>query len=534
MQTDARISRFKLEFPVRVGAGAGAGLSPRQTYYGRVVMQAEGLVEVKQVHVQLEGWEKVDVGGGAHGGPPRSLIHVTAGLLESERTVRGRVSYSFACTMPNVNFPAAMQSAICSIAYKATAWASGGGGRRLAGDTVDVQVAPHVVPSGVGWLKPLVLRDGVEVAGAKRRLRRTVAAPAMAICVRVRNHCCTLGEAIAVDVDTTMLQRDRVLAAVRAAIVEQVALKSRDGPPLVLAERTLNRKAVAGEAGVHDMRIRVPRRDVCTADGAALSFGHVLRLTFELAGVATKGVCVATKDVPLRLVTSKFGDVGRASQVEINRRLSALTAESDGGAVSEAYGYLLNESERAARPMSLDVLLATGEVPQPRIAATNTSSDLSQDSPLQDCCTELRSPSQESCVVPPTPAPPAFQFGPLPPLPPPATPTPTPSLPTNTDPDTDAAFCFAPRISQCAARIRDTLVDNALGRESSQSESETIVFSPRQHQCDSSSTRSATPEPSALPPTLPTIKSMDLLNCSTVFDSLEFSSYWTTNSTGLC
>ncbi|KAJ2101677.1 hypothetical protein GGI16_003385, partial [Coemansia sp. S142-1] len=213
-------------------------------------------------------------------------------------------------------------------------------------------------------------------------------------------------------------------------------------------------------------------------------------------------------------------------------------------------------------------------------------------------------------------------FGPLPPLPQPSSsyhPSPSAALsPTDTagdcdkdnDDDDDGAFCFAPQIPQCGSRVRDTLVDNALGvslptnthlaassppplprlpplksnplnrasmtktaaipiqalsptklqqphndkRESSQSESETIVFSPRADQCDSDttddshittkypapSTRSVTPDlkaPVALLPTLPAIQSLDdmtkdLLGCSAVFDSLEFSSYWT--NTGLC
>ncbi|KAJ2813879.1 hypothetical protein H4S07_000333 [Coemansia furcata] len=622
MQTtgmDARITRFKVEFPVK--AEGGAGLEPTQTYYGRVVMHTSEAVGLRQVHLQLEGLERVDVGGAKPGSSQRELFRATAELLPGVRTVSGRAVFEFACTMPNVNFPAAMRSAICEIAYTASAWVeSAGRGRRLASDSVPVQVAPRVVPSGVGWLKPLVLRDGIEVPGVRRRLRRSVAAPAMSICVRVRNHCCTLGEAIALDVDTTMLQRDRVLASVRAAVVEQVTLKSREGgPPTVLAERTLNRKAVEASAegpcltGVHDMHIRVPRRDVCTADGAALSFAHVLRLTFELASLTTSADShVATKDVPLRLVTSKFGDVGRASQVEINRRLSALTAESDGGVVSEAYGYLLGETGRASRPMSLDTLLATaaGSVPQPCIVALGRPTERPSP-PLS-----VRSTAQDSCVVPPTPAPPAFQFGPLPPLPQPSSschPTPSAALsPTNTasdrskdsdDDEDDGAFCFAPQITRCGAGVRDTLVDNALGvslpdnaklatslpplpptqlghtlttktaaipikspspvklqpshsdkRESSQSESETIVFSPRSDQCDSDasddchialehpapSTRSVTPElkaPVALLPTLPTIQSLDdmtkdMLGCSAVFDSMEFSSYWT--NTGFC
>ncbi|KAJ2328000.1 hypothetical protein GGH92_009946, partial [Coemansia sp. RSA 2673] len=324
---DPRVTRFTLEFPAKAATGS-AGLEPTQTYYGRVVMQTAAAVGVRHVDVVVEGWERVDVGAkGA--AAARTLFRAQALLAPAERAVNGRAVFEFACTMPNVNYPAAMRSAICEIAYSASATAVSASGRLVATHSVAVAVAPRVEPAGVGWLKALVLRDGVEVAGGRRRLRVSKApTPAMAICVRVRNHCCRLGEAIAVDIDATMQQRDRVLACVRAAVVEQVALKPRAGePPTVLAERTLNRKSVAdptGLAGVQDMLIRVPRRDVCTADGATLSFSHVLRLTFDLAD--SRGAAVsATKDVPLRLVTSKFGHVGRASQAEINRRLSALT-----------------------------------------------------------------------------------------------------------------------------------------------------------------------------------------------------------------
>ncbi|KAJ1928364.1 hypothetical protein FBU59_007136, partial [Linderina macrospora] len=255
----------------------------------------------------------------------------------------------------------------------------------LAFDSVSVQLAPKVLPSGVGWLKPLVMRDGVVLADpVKRIFRRTTSHTAMNICVQVKNHCCTLGEAILVDIDATMLQKDRVLTFIRAAVIEQVSLKAHasgaqtvepikgflataryeQGSAVVLAERTLNRKVseidpsntqtggsahdwgnpdqpLLGLNGVQNLRIRVPRRDVCTAEGCYLQFSHVLRITFGLTSRPASGgfdTKYASKDVPLRLVTTKFGDVGHASQVEINSRLSALSTESDGSAVNEAYG----------------------------------------------------------------------------------------------------------------------------------------------------------------------------------------------------
>ncbi|KAJ2877788.1 hypothetical protein IWW38_006489, partial [Coemansia aciculifera] len=195
-----------------------------------------------------------------------------------------------------------------------------------------------------------------------------------------------------------------------------------------------------------------------------------------------------------------------------------------------AYGYLLNETGRAVRPQSLDALLASvGSVPQPRIVALRPppppTEMLSPPTPAESFSPPLsvRSDAQDSCVVPPTPAPPAFQFGPLPPLPIP--PPSSSSSPTSSD----GAFSFAPQITQCGPRIRDTLVDNALGvslpsdtyassssplpstsaspnqqqqlhdkRESSQSESETIVFSPRADQCESTTTSTTSDDDIAL------------------------------------
>ncbi|KAJ2789486.1 hypothetical protein H4R20_007172, partial [Coemansia guatemalensis] len=279
----------------------------------------------------------------------------------------------------------------------------------------------------------MVMRDGVVLSEpVRRRFRRHTVQTAMNICVQVRNHCCTLGEAISVDIDATMLQKDRVLTFVRAAVIEQVALKTQvqdaqalevinafvssgqreqkqspqqqqeqqqqQASTVILAERTLNRKVseldpsalnglaakdwgsshsassgeppILGLDSVQNLHIRVPRRDVCTAEGFFLKFSHVLRLTFGLTSRPSHGrfdTKYATKDVPLRLVTSKFGDVGRMSQVEINKRLSALTTESDGSMVSEAYGYLLSENSRAARPTPLESIASTSEMPAPSI-----------------------------------------------------------------------------------------------------------------------------------------------------------------------
>ncbi|KAJ2889984.1 hypothetical protein GGI21_006350, partial [Coemansia aciculifera] len=98
--TDARISRFKLEFPTK--ATAGFGLEPTHTYYGRIVMHTTEAVRLRQVGVELSGWERVDVGGTAKAGTSqRSLLHATAELLTGERTVNGRAVFEFACTMPN-------------------------------------------------------------------------------------------------------------------------------------------------------------------------------------------------------------------------------------------------------------------------------------------------------------------------------------------------------------------------------------------------------------------------------------------------
>ncbi|KAJ1959408.1 hypothetical protein GGI12_004350, partial [Dipsacomyces acuminosporus] len=351
-------------------------------------------------------------------------------------------------------------------------------------------LAPRVLPSGVGWLKPLVMRDGIMLSEpVKRRFRRQNAQTAMNICVHVKNHCCTLGESIMVDVDATMLQKDRVLTFVRAAVIEQVALKTNvhdaralesinaflkgtnhdGGSTVILAERTLNRKVseldpntlskeggasgadqpIAGLSGLQNLRIRVPRKNVCTAEGFFLSFSHVLRLTFGLSAArplnGNLDTKYATKDIPLRLVTSKFGDVGHASQVEINKRLSALTTESDGTAVSEAYGYLLSENSRVERPEPLVAYVACEEVPGPLLdpvialeseACAHAMRPVSAKypaSPLSPLATEssVCSPDQSSFKVPtslpsPSPSPSApqlhssrlpFQYGPLPPIP---------------------------------------------------------------------------------------------------------------------
>ncbi|KAJ2255012.1 hypothetical protein IW137_000942 [Coemansia sp. RSA 1287] len=437
---DPRIKTFKLEFPLRKPS---TGLKPMRTYHGRVEVEVSEPIAINQLRVQFEGWERIDFGSKI--GATRKLVfRSTEDLLQGGGVVIDTIAqdavFDFACTMPNVNFPSAMQSTICEISYSVSASLVGSTRPAISGSvvansqsrpvsscanhivplatfSVPVQLTPKVLPSGVGWLKPMVMRDGVMLAEpVRRRFRRHTVQTAMNICVQVRNHCCTLGEAISVDVDATMLQKDRVLTFVRAAVIEQVALKTQvediqalesinafvDGQggsqasTVILAERTLNRKVseidpsalsgmsakdwgassgsqpLLGLDGVQNLRIRVPRRDVCTSEGFFLKFSHVLRLTFGLTSRPSNGrfdTKYATKDVPLRLVTSKFGDVGRMSQVEINRRLSALTTESDGSMVSEAYGYLLSENSRAVRPTPLEAFTGNSEIPSPSIVS---------------------------------------------------------------------------------------------------------------------------------------------------------------------
>ncbi|KAJ2454903.1 hypothetical protein EV183_001164 [Coemansia sp. RSA 2336] len=439
MASDPRIKSFKLEFPLRKPS---TGLKPMRTYHGRVKVEVTQPISINQLRIQFEGWERIDFGSKI--GATRKLIFRSSDdLLQGGGVVIDTIArdavFDFACTMPNINFPSAMQSAICEIAYTVTASLVGDSRpaamgtelqttnnklsscanhiATLATESMRVQLTPKVLPSGVGWLKPLVMRDGVMLTEpVRRRFRRHHVQTAMNICVQVRNHCCTLGEAIAVDVDATMLQKDRVLTFLRAAVIEQVALKTQvddvqalqsinafvDGQggtqasTVLLAERTLNRKVseidpsalsgvsakdwgassssqpLLGLDGVQNLQIRVPRRDVCTSEGFFLKFSHVLRLTFGLTSRPSNGrfdTKYATKDIPLRLVTSKFGDVGRMSQVEINRRLSALTTESDGTMVSEAYGYLLSENSRAARPTPLESFAGNREIPAPTIVS---------------------------------------------------------------------------------------------------------------------------------------------------------------------
>ncbi|KAJ2788057.1 hypothetical protein GGI15_000232 [Coemansia interrupta] len=529
MELDPRVTAYRLEFPIKQ---SNSGLKPMRTYYGRVHVEVSEPVAVSQLRLLFEGWERVDFG--AKIGSTRKLLFRSAeDLLQTssmvvDMIVRDAV-FEFACTMPNVNFPAAMRSAICEVVYTISATLVGSSQHALRNSTstacanhittlaaasVPVQLAPKVVPSGVGWLKPMIMRDGITLTEpVRRRFRRQTVQTAMNICLQVRNHCCTLGEAIMVDVDATMLQRDRVLTFVRAAVIEQVSLKthvedakalesinafltnnnSAQSSTVVLAERTLNRKVseidpsslnnpgakdwgtsaasqpLMGLHGVQNLRIRVPRRDVCTAEGYFLSFSHVLRLTFGLTSRPANGqfdTKYATKDVPLRLVTSKFGDVGRMSQVEINKRLSALTTESDGGAVSAAYGYLLTENSRVLRPESLVAYAGRKETPAPRLEVlVDPNSRPYTPSPqsimTSDCMTptsmttaEMRTPTihrqqiherdstgpaapcpgADSLAAPSTPIPErpikrssaidllperhGFQFGPLPPIPP--------------------------------------------------------------------------------------------------------------------
>ncbi|PIA19168.1 hypothetical protein COEREDRAFT_5692 [Coemansia reversa NRRL 1564] len=460
MALDPRIKTFKLEFPIRKPS---MGLKPMRTYHGRIKVEVSEPIAINQLRVQFEGWESIDFGSKI-GATRKPIFRSSEDLLQGGGmvvdTIARDATFDFSCTMPNVNYPSAMQSTICEIVYTVSASLVGSSRPSsamtsgpstevsvqarpesscanhvvpLATDTLKVQLMPRVLPSGVGWLKPMVMRDGVVLSEpVRRRFRRHTVQTAMNICVQVRNHCCTLGEAISVDIDATLLQKDRVLTFVRAAIIEQVSLKTQvqdaqaleiinafvssgqheqkqssqqqqqqqQASTVILAERTLNRKvseldpsALSGLAAkdwglshntysgespilgldrVQNLHIRVPRRDVCTAEGFFLKFSHVLRLTFGLTSRPSNGrfdTKYATKDVPLRLVTSKFGDVGRMSQVEINKRLSALTTESDGSMVSEAYGYLLSENSRAVRPTPLESLASTSEMPAPSIVA---------------------------------------------------------------------------------------------------------------------------------------------------------------------
>ncbi|KAJ1957530.1 hypothetical protein EC988_000786, partial [Linderina pennispora] len=190
-----------------------------------------------------------------------------------------------------------------------------------------------------------------------------------------------------------------------------------------------------GLNGVQNLRIRVPRRDVCTAEGCYLQFSHVLRITFGLTSRPVSGgfdTKYASKDVPLRLVTSKFGDVGHASQVEINNRLSALSTESDGSAVNEAYGYLLSENSRATRPKSLEHYAGQKDTPAPVLTPVSMSPPSLPYTPVQRPVSSHQpasplSPQAESFADSRDPRPvsststPAsgdqFWFGPLPPVP---------------------------------------------------------------------------------------------------------------------
>ncbi|KAJ1988253.1 hypothetical protein GGI25_005426 [Coemansia spiralis] len=517
---DPRIKSFSLVFPLKKPT---TGLKPLHIYQGQIHIEVTEPVAINHLNLSFEGWERVDFGFKI-GASRKPILRSTEDLLQTSGllvdTIVDRSVFHFTCSMPNVNFPSAMESAICEISYTLTATLVGsfsallGHSRQssLAGTTacannivplataaMPIHMAPMVLPAGVGWLKPLVMRDGVMLAEpVKRRFRKQTVQTAMNICVQVRNHCCTLGEAISVDVDATMLQNDRVLTFVRAAVIEQVALKTcikdeqalaaiksfltSQGPihtsTVILAERTLNRKVseidpsmltnpsskdwgtsapstdhkksraknshqpLVGLNGIQNLNIRVPKKEVCTAEGFLLSFSHVLRLTFGLTSRPSSNghfdTKYTTKDVPLRLVTSKFGDVGRASQAEINKRLSTLTTESDGSAVSEAYGYLLNENSRVIRPAPLESFGDYRSVPAPVILAiadptskpyrpvarslsgsgltpmTKRTSAVSGISAVSGAASIKSSLHPESPVVGDESG---FQFGPLPPIP---------------------------------------------------------------------------------------------------------------------
>ncbi|KAJ1844280.1 hypothetical protein LPJ57_009541, partial [Coemansia sp. RSA 486] len=168
-----------------------------RTYYGRVLVEVSEPVAVNQLRLLFEGWERVDFG--AKIGAARKLLFRSAeDLLQTDGVVVDTIvrdaTFEFACTMPNVNFPAAMRSAICEVAYTMSATligssrstitsqevSSGAQNSRittscanhitaLAAASVPVQLAPKVVPSGVGWLKPMIMRDGIMLSEPVRR-----------------------------------------------------------------------------------------------------------------------------------------------------------------------------------------------------------------------------------------------------------------------------------------------------------------------------------------------------------------------------
>ncbi|KAJ1953841.1 hypothetical protein EC988_002761, partial [Linderina pennispora] len=276
MELDPRIKVFKLEFPLNTSA---PGLKPQRTYHGRIEVSVREPIAVRQLRLMFEGWERIDFGAKL-GASRKQIFRTSVDLLRTPDaidSISGTHIFDFTCTMPNINFPVAMRASICEVSYTMSGSLVGYAPHTpyeavtqcannimpLAFDSVSVQLAPKVLPSGVGWLKPLVMRDGVMLAEpVKRIFRRAAAQTAMNICVQVKNHCCTLGEAILVDIDATMLQKDRVLTFIRAAVIEQVSLKTHasgaqtvepikgflataryeQGSAVVLAERTLNRK----------------------------------------------------------------------------------------------------------------------------------------------------------------------------------------------------------------------------------------------------------------------------------------------------
>ncbi|KAJ2714748.1 hypothetical protein H4R19_001562, partial [Coemansia spiralis] len=144
---DPRIKAFKLDFPVRKPS---TGLKPMRTYHGRVRVEVTEPVPVSQLQVRFEGWERIDFGGKI--GATRKLIFCApADLLlygrSAASTIAHDTTFAFACTMPNVNFPSAMQSAICDISYSVRAELRGpdtaGDEVPLAADSEQVQLMPR-------------------------------------------------------------------------------------------------------------------------------------------------------------------------------------------------------------------------------------------------------------------------------------------------------------------------------------------------------------------------------------------------------
>ncbi|KAJ2266879.1 hypothetical protein EV176_005445, partial [Coemansia sp. RSA 451] len=133
---DPRIKTFKLEFPLRKPS---TGLKPMRTYHGRVEVEVSEPIAINQLRVQFEGWERIDFGSKI--GATRKLVfRSTEDLLQGGGVVIDTIAqdavFDFACTMPNVNFPSAMQSTICEISYSVSASLVGSTRPAISGSVV--------------------------------------------------------------------------------------------------------------------------------------------------------------------------------------------------------------------------------------------------------------------------------------------------------------------------------------------------------------------------------------------------------------